>query len=166
MSRDQALEASARADERFGAFGGRYVPETLISALDELTAAYAAARQDHAFREELRSLLSDYVGRPTPLYRAHRLEEAASSGELYLKREDLNHTGALSGDPASASEVVGSVAGNPCIIGAAVTLSGTPVTLRGGLYSTGNPAPEMCLAQDVGIDGDTTITLGAFQSCQ
>ena len=94
MSRDQALEASAWADERFGAFGGRYVPETLISALDELTAAYAAARQDDAFQKELQGLLRDYVGRPTPLYRAHRLEEAASSGELYLKREDLNHTGA------------------------------------------------------------------------
>ena len=94
MSRDQALEASAWADERFGAFGGRYVPETLISALDELTAAYAAARQDDAFQKELQGLLRDYVGRPTPLYRAHRLEEAASIGELYLKREDLNHTGA------------------------------------------------------------------------
>ncbi|MCH7564650.1 MAG: tryptophan synthase subunit beta [Gemmatimonadetes bacterium] len=94
VSRDQALEASAWADERFGAFGGRYVPETLISALDELTAAYAAARQDDAFQKELQGLLRDYVGRPTPLYRAHRLEEAASSGELYLKREDLNHTGA------------------------------------------------------------------------
>ncbi|MFV2006080.1 MAG: tryptophan synthase subunit beta [Longimicrobiales bacterium] len=88
------MEASARADEWFGAFGGRYVPETLISALDELTAAYAAARRDDAFQEELQGLLRDYVGRPTPLYRAHRLEEAASSGELYLKREDLNHTGA------------------------------------------------------------------------
>ena len=94
MSRDQAMEASAQADDRFGAFGGRYVPETLIAALDELTAAYAAARQDDAFQEELRDLLRDYVGRPTPLYRARRLEEAASSGELYLKREDLNHTGA------------------------------------------------------------------------
>ncbi len=94
MSADQATEASARADERFGAFGGRYVPETLISALDELTAAYAAARRDDAFQEELRGLLRHYVGRPTPLYRARRLEEAASIGELYLKREDLNHTGA------------------------------------------------------------------------
>ncbi|GMR13677.1 MAG: tryptophan synthase subunit beta [Gemmatimonadota bacterium] len=94
MSPDQTMEASAQADDRFGAFGGRYVPETLIAALDELTAAYAAARQDDAFHEELRDLLRDYVGRPTPLYRARRLEEAASSGELYLKREDLSHTGA------------------------------------------------------------------------
>ena len=88
------MEASGKADGRFGAFGGRYVPETLISALDELTAAYAEAREDDAFWEELRGLLRDYVGRPTPLYRAKRLEEAASSGEAYLKREDLNHTGA------------------------------------------------------------------------
>ena len=94
MSRNQAMEASTQADERFGAFGGRYVPETLISALDELTAAYVAASQDEEFQEELRDLLRDYVGRPTPLYRARRLEEAASSGEIYLKREDLNHTGA------------------------------------------------------------------------
>jgi tryptophan synthase beta chain len=79
---------------RFGAFGGRFVPETLIAALDELTAAYEAARQDPAFWSELDVLLRDYVGRPTPLYYAARLSDAAGGAVVYLKREDLNHTGA------------------------------------------------------------------------
>jgi tryptophan synthase beta chain len=79
---------------RFGAFGGRYVPETLIAALDELHAAYEAVRQDSGYWAELDGLLRDYVGRPTPLYRAVRLGAAAGGGEVYLKREDLNHTGA------------------------------------------------------------------------
>ncbi len=79
---------------RFGAFGGRYVPETLITALDELETAYAAAQADPAFHEEFHSLLRDFVGRPTPLYRARRLEEAVGGGPIWLKREDLNHTGA------------------------------------------------------------------------
>ena len=79
---------------RFGAFGGRYVPETLVAALDELEAAYEAAAADPAFHTELGALFRDYVGRPSPLYRARRLEETAGSGAIYLKREDLNHTGA------------------------------------------------------------------------
>jgi tryptophan synthase beta chain len=79
---------------RFGAFGGRYVPETLTAALDELSSAYADARADDAFWAELEGLLRDYAGRPTPLYRADRLGEAAGIARLYLKREDLNHTGA------------------------------------------------------------------------
>lgn len=81
-------------EQRFGAFGGRYVPETLIAALDELEAAYLEASVDPAFDEEFRSLLRDYVGRPSPLYRAMRLERELGGGEVYLKREDLNHTGA------------------------------------------------------------------------
>jgi tryptophan synthase beta chain len=79
---------------RFGAFGGRFVPETLVAALDELTDAYEAARADPAFEAELDELLRDYVGRPTPLYRARRLGDAAGGTVVYLKREDLNHTGA------------------------------------------------------------------------
>ncbi len=79
---------------RFGAFGGRYVPETLIGALDELTAAYESAREDAGFWAELNGLLRDYVGRATPLYRARRLGEAVGGATVYLKREDLNHTGA------------------------------------------------------------------------
>ena len=70
------------------------MPETLIEALDELEEAYEAVREDPGFHEELDGLLRDYVGRPTPLYRARRLEEAAGHPEIWLKREDLNHTGA------------------------------------------------------------------------
>jgi len=70
------------------------VPETLIPALEELTAAYAAARQDPEFQRELDYYLREYVGRPTPLYFARRLTEAAGGAAIYLKREDLNHTGA------------------------------------------------------------------------
>ncbi len=77
---------------RFGPFGGRYVPETLVAALDELDDANAAARADPAFWAELNALLKDYAGRPTPLYLARRLGEAAGA-RVYLKREDLNHTG-------------------------------------------------------------------------
>ncbi len=87
------MEAGVKGEGRFGAYGGRYVPETLIAALDELTEAYAAVAGDESFREELESLWRDYVGRPTPLYRASRLGEAAGC-EVWLKREDLNHTGA------------------------------------------------------------------------
>lgn len=81
-------------DERFGPFGGRYVPETLITALDELGTAYDRASEDISFSEQLDLLRRDYVGRPSPLYRAARLEEAVGAGPIYLKREDLNHTGA------------------------------------------------------------------------
>ena len=80
---------------RFGPYGGRYVPETLMPGLDELAAVYAEARQDPSFQAELADLLAHYSGRPTPLYRARNLERALD-GQLtiYLKREDLNHTGA------------------------------------------------------------------------
>jgi tryptophan synthase beta chain len=87
------VEEGGSMDVRFGRFGGRYVPETLVAALDELEAAYAEAREDRAFWHELNGLLATYVGRPTPLYRAARLGEACGGIELWLKREDLNHTG-------------------------------------------------------------------------
>src|SRR5277367_5010018 len=79
---------------RFGAYGGRYVPETLMAALEELEVAYAAAQADPAFHLELDSLLKDYAGRPTPLYFASRLTEQLGGAKIYLKREDLLHTGA------------------------------------------------------------------------
>jgi tryptophan synthase beta chain len=79
---------------RFGAYGGRYVPETLMAALLELDAAYAEAQADEAFHTELDGLLKDYVGRPTPLYFAKRLTETLGGAKIYLKREDLLHTGA------------------------------------------------------------------------
>jgi tryptophan synthase beta chain len=80
-------------EERFGPYGGRFVPEVLVAALDELTAAWAQAREDPAYRDELDRLLRDFVGRPTPLYLAERLSERVG-GRVYLKREDLAHTGA------------------------------------------------------------------------
>jgi len=80
-------------ENRFGPYGGRFVPETLIPALDELTSAYQEARDDAAFQAELACLLADYAGRPTPLYYAARLSERCGA-QVYLKREDLCHTGA------------------------------------------------------------------------
>lgn len=82
------------AHGRFGAFGGQYVPETLMAALAELEAAYKAARSDPAYEAELAGLLRTYVGRPTPLYHAKRLTAEAGGAQIYLKREDLAHTGA------------------------------------------------------------------------
>ena len=79
---------------RFGAYGGRYVPETLMAALEELEDAYAAAQADPAFQAELDDLLNHYCGRPTPLYFAKRLTELLGGAKIYLKREDLLHTGA------------------------------------------------------------------------
>tara|TARA_B100000530_G_scaffold328768_1_gene269941 strand:+ start:3545 stop:4741 length:1197 start_codon:yes stop_codon:yes gene_type:complete len=79
---------------RFGSFGGRYVPETLIGALDEVAVAYAEASGDESFQDELKRLNTNFVGRPTPLYHAERLGEAAGNRDVWLKREDLNHTGA------------------------------------------------------------------------
>ena len=81
-------------EERFGPYGGRYVPETLIPALDELSAAWAEAREDEKFMGRLRHLRRDFIGRPTPLYLAQRLLDEGHGARVYLKREDLNHTGA------------------------------------------------------------------------
>jgi len=83
-------------DERghFGQYGGRYVAETLMPALLELEQAYAEVREDPAFQEEFRYYLKHYVGRPSPLYYARRLSEELGGAKIYLKREDLNHTGA------------------------------------------------------------------------
>jgi tryptophan synthase beta chain len=79
---------------RFGVYGGRYVPETLMAALMELEREYEIAKADAAFQAELNSLLADYAGRPTPLYFARRLTESVGGAKIYLKREDLLHTGA------------------------------------------------------------------------
>ncbi|HMK42870.1 MAG TPA: pyridoxal-phosphate dependent enzyme, partial [Dissulfurispiraceae bacterium] len=78
----------------FGAYGGRFAPETLMPALGELEQAYAAARKDRAFRERLEHLNSTFIGRPTPLYYAQRLTDHIGGARIYLKREDLAHTGA------------------------------------------------------------------------
>jgi tryptophan synthase beta chain len=87
-------EPIASVAGRFGVYGGRYVPETLMAALLELDAAYAEAQADPAFHAELDALLKDYAGRPTPLYFAKRLTETLGGAKIYLKREDLLHTGA------------------------------------------------------------------------
>ncbi len=84
--------ANRVVEHRFGRYGGQYVPETLMPALAELELAWTQAREDPAYRAELDGLLRDFAGRPTPLYRAHRLSERAGR-PVYLKREDLNHTG-------------------------------------------------------------------------
>src|SRR6266516_4682853 len=78
----------------FGEFGGRYVPETLVEPVEELERAYLAVRDDPGFTIELDRLLKDYVGRPTPLYEAKRLSQASGGARIFLKREDLTHTGA------------------------------------------------------------------------
>lgn len=82
------------ASGRFGEFGRRFVPETLMHALEELTQEYEKARQDPSFQAELDDLLKHYVGRPNPLYFAERLTEYCGGGKIFFKREDLNHTGA------------------------------------------------------------------------
>ena len=82
------------AHGHFGPYGGMFVPETLMTALQELTDEYQAARKDPAFRVELNGLLKDFVGRPTPLYLAERMTEELGGAKIYLKREDLLHTGA------------------------------------------------------------------------
>ena len=78
----------------YGIYGGQYVAETLMGALQELEREYFAAQKDPAFQEELQDLLKNYVGRESPLYHAKRLSRHCGGAQIYLKREDLNHTGA------------------------------------------------------------------------
>ncbi|MGH4005526.1 MAG: tryptophan synthase subunit beta, partial [Pseudonocardiaceae bacterium] len=92
---DTVQSGTAQPDARghFGRYGGRFVPEALIAALDELTAAYAEARSDPEFTARLDGLLADYTGRPSPITEVPRLSEHAGGARILLKREDLNHTG-------------------------------------------------------------------------
>jgi tryptophan synthase beta chain len=94
MSTNATMNFSTAVAGRFGAYGGRYVPETLMAALEELEQAYALAQKDATFLAELDDLLHNYCGRPTPLYLAKRLTEQMGGAKIYLKREDLLHTGA------------------------------------------------------------------------
>jgi tryptophan synthase beta chain len=105
----------AEVEERFGPYGGRYVPETLVPAIEELAAAWAGARTDAGFRAELDALLRDYVGRPTPLFLAERLSEAAGR-RVYLKREDLAHTGAHKINNAIGQALLARRMGKPRVI--------------------------------------------------
>ncbi len=102
-------------EERFGPYGGRYVPETLIPALDELSAAWAAASGDEDYRVRLASLRRDFIGRPTPLYLAERLSERAGR-RVYLKREDLAHTGSHKINNAIGQVLLAQRMGKPRII--------------------------------------------------
>jgi tryptophan synthase beta chain len=102
-------------ETRFGPYGGRYVPETLIAALDELTAAWEATREDPGYVARLDGLRRDYVGRPTPLYLAERLSERVGS-RVYLKREDLAHTGAHKINNALGQTLLAQRMGKPRII--------------------------------------------------
>src|SRR4030042_5616084 len=79
---------------QWGVFGGKYVPETLMAPLEELEKAYLSTKKDSLFQKELSSQLRDYVGRPTPLYFAKGLTQELKGPKIYLKREDLTHTGA------------------------------------------------------------------------
>jgi tryptophan synthase beta chain len=102
-------------ETRFGPYGGRYVPETLIPALDELSAAWAEAREDEGFLRRLALLHRDFIGRPTPLYRADRLSERAGRA-VYLKREDLAHTGAHKINNAIGQALLTERMGKPRVI--------------------------------------------------
>jgi tryptophan synthase beta chain len=94
MPKSAAARKSTTVPGRFGAYGGRYVPETLMAALEELESAYEKAKRDKKFQAELARLLKDYCGRPTPLSFAARLSKELGGAKIYLKREDLLHTGA------------------------------------------------------------------------
>jgi tryptophan synthase beta chain len=102
-------------ERRFGPYGGRYVPETLIPALDELEREWLAARSDPSFTDELDLLLRDYVGRPTPIYLARRLSEV-TGGQVWLKREDLAHTGSHKINNALGQALLARRMGKPRVI--------------------------------------------------
>jgi tryptophan synthase beta chain len=101
---------------RFGEFGGRFVPEVLMPALEELTAEYLRAREDPEFQGELQRLLRDYVGRPTPLTLAERLSDVRGGARIYLKREDLCHTGAHKINNALGQALLAGRMGKPRVI--------------------------------------------------
>ena len=101
---------------RFGPYGGQFVPETLMPALEELTAAYEAIQQDETFNATLDDLLHHYVGRPTTLYHAERLSASIGGAQIWLKREDLAHTGAHKINSAVAQGLLAQRMGKPRII--------------------------------------------------
>jgi tryptophan synthase beta chain len=94
QSPNQATAQWPDSSGRFGEFGGRYVPETLMHPVEELGAAFESARRDETFQRELKRLMKDFAGRPTPLFHAKRLTEHLGGAQIFLKREDLLHTGA------------------------------------------------------------------------
>jgi tryptophan synthase beta subunit len=110
------LGADTQLNPRFGEFGGRYIPETLVGAHEELEIAYNAARRDPAFQAELDDLNKHYVGRPTPLYFAERLTRQCGGARIWLKREDLAHTGAHKINNALGQALLAKRIGKPRII--------------------------------------------------
>jgi tryptophan synthase beta chain len=110
-----SAEVFPLVERRFGPYGGRYVPETLVPALDELEAAWVEARSDPAFEQALGDLLRDYVGRPSPLYHAKGLSERVGR-DVWLKREDLNHTGAHKINNAIGQSLLAKRMGKPRVI--------------------------------------------------
>ncbi|UCH85922.1 MAG: tryptophan synthase subunit beta [Dehalococcoidia bacterium] len=109
-------QALPDASGHFGPFGGQFVPETLMTALAELTEAYYQAREDEFFQRELASLLRDYAGRPTPLYFAENLSERVGGARIYLKREDLAHTGSHKINNALGQGLLAKRMGKPRVI--------------------------------------------------
>jgi tryptophan synthase beta chain len=101
---------------RFGEFGGMYAPVTLLPAIEELIAAYEDARRDPAFQAEFERLLRDFVGRPTPLYYAASLTETVGGARIFLKREDLAHTGAHKINNAVGQGLLAKRMGKPRVI--------------------------------------------------
>jgi tryptophan synthase beta chain len=115
MSASEQGQSQPAVEERFGPYGGRYVPETLIAALDELSLAWGEAREDAEFNQRLAALHRDFIGRPTPLYLAERLSER-SGRRVYLKREDLTHTGAHKINNAIGQALLAQRMGKPRVI--------------------------------------------------
>src|SRR5580692_1652753 len=110
------LQSATFASGRFGPYGGRYVPETLMVPLFELERAYELAKADPAFQSQFNNLLRDFAGRPTPLYFAARLSEHLGGPRIYLKREDLLHTGAHKINNAIGQALLAVKMGKPRII--------------------------------------------------
>src|ERR1041384_1203104 len=110
------LQSIATAPGRFGPYGGRYVPETLMVPLFELERAYEAAKLDVSFQPQFQSLLKTFAGRPTPLQFASRLTEKLGGPRIYLKREDLLHTGAHKINNAIGQGLLAAKMGKPRII--------------------------------------------------
>ena len=96
----------------YGIYGGQYIPEALMSVLSELETAYLEAKADPAFQAELDDLLTNYIGRQSPLYHAKRLTEFCGGAQIYLKREDLNHTGAHKVNNTIGQALLGAKAGD------------------------------------------------------
>ncbi|HLX97574.1 MAG TPA: tryptophan synthase subunit beta, partial [Roseiarcus sp.] len=94
LEKPNSYRAGPNERGRFGIFGGRFVPETLMSLILSLEKAYEEAKADPSFKAELNALLKHYVGRPSPLYFAERLTHELGGAKVYFKREELNHTGA------------------------------------------------------------------------